>query len=528
MTDSDAPKSNKTSADNTSKIGPNNPETGPAEAEKNLQEPADSRMAGSSEQAAMDVMSALCREFGIPDFSQTPAGTPDQRPQPMETAFQIIQRYLLGGDVSDAPQNPVPGHDSAPSVSDLTDEFSELDPWHNPPLQNDPQATNTANPDQGPHGAQIQWGVTTTHGDGSITDMHGPIIGDDMFRTAMPSLHGCKDQQADTPEWSIRMEQGHPLSPTRTSAQTAIAARLTARETPQSLRKWSVHVGSAPDAQSELSTTVPAVAPSQLRAFLFDTIHGDDSASQLSEVPIYGGEAHALHLEQTVGSPNSDDAPDLALIRLVIAGHAPVPIELEYTGPLPSPIVAGNVAINPDHSIPFWAQITPPGQGDRGAGLVLLVRYAPDAGFDVTAQLLTKARTSTPTAILTCNGQSDHAACRAASMISDSRGRLETSLTGIPDQPDVGDLEKYGFYPSVAMKSHAPDSMAAMAQPNSAQTAEPDTKAKAVSPENTPEDELSAKPSNASTTKPSSRTTKGKSNPKAPSDDNADNSKGGK
>ena len=516
MTDSDAPKSNKTFTENTTKstIGPDNPELGPAEAENNLQEPIDSHMAGPSEQAAMDVMAALCREFGMPDFSQTPAGTPDQRPQPMETAFQIIQRYLLDGVVSDAPRNPASGHNSAPSTSDLSGEVAELDPWYSAPTQNDPQSMNTANPDQAPHGAQIQWGVTTTHGDGSITDMHGPIIGDDMFRTAMPSLHGGKDHQADTPEWSIKMEQGHPLSPTRTSAQAAIAARLTAIETPQSLSKWSVHVGAAPDAQSELSATVPAAAPSQLRAFLFDTIHGDDSASQLSEVPIYGGEAYALHLEQTVGSPNSENTPDLALIRLIIADHAPVPIELEYAGPLPSPIVAGNIVINPEHSVPFWAQITPPSEGDQGAGLVLLVRYAPDASFDVTAQLLTKARTSTPTAILTCNAQSDHTACRAASMISDNRGRLETSLTGIPDQPDVADLEKYGFFPPAAIKSAEPEAKAPASSPETA-----------PSPANNTKDAPAAK---ASATKPPSRISKGKSNPQSSSSSDNVRSKGGK
>lgn len=54
----------------------------------------------------MDMMSALCRDFGLPGFSAAPTAGPgqqSQQPQPMETAFQIIQRYLLDGDTPTAP-----------------------------------------------------------------------------------------------------------------------------------------------------------------------------------------------------------------------------------------------------------------------------------------------------------------------------------------------------------------------------------------------------------------------------------------
>jgi hypothetical protein len=245
-----------------------------------------------------------------------------------------------------------------------------------------------------------QWDVTTIHADGSTTGMTGPVIADDMFRTAMPTLQGKADTTADTPDWAISMAQGYPLSPTKTSAQTAITAKMLAPDVPKSLCKWSLHVGASTDAKSELSVTVPDTAPSQLRALLFDAVDADGAAPQMSEVPIYGGAPHAIHLEQTIGTTGSQATPDVALIRLIFANHPPMPIHLEYVGTLPSPIVAGNVMAGPNSTIPFWVQLTPPSEGDKGAGLVVLVRYEAETSFDVTAQLMTQARTSTPTAIL--------------------------------------------------------------------------------------------------------------------------------
>ncbi|KJE36359.1 hypothetical protein UF64_04205 [Thalassospira sp. HJ] len=444
MTDSDAPKPAKpsgksmTDPDSNTTPGQTPSEAGPAEAENNLKEPSENPDAGSAEQAAIDMMAALCRDLGLPGFPPDQGGGQSTQPQPMETAFQIIQRYLLDGDgngSTHAPQVMMPSYVASSESSE---------PWYSAGDHGASAPTSTAD-------TNAQWDVTTTHTDGSVTDMKGPVIADDMFRTAMPSLEGKSDTTDGTPDWSIRMKQGYPLSPTRTSAQTAIAARMQATDIPTSLRKWSLHVGATPDAQSELSVTVPTSVPSQLRALLFDSATSDGGAPLMSEVPIYGGEAHALHLEQNVGTVTSETTPDLAKICLILGNHAPVPIHLEYTGSLPSPIVAGSVVVGPNNSIPFWVQITPPSEGKKGAGLVVLVRYEAEASFDVTAQLLTAARTSTPTAILTCSSQTDHSACRAASMISDSRGRLETSLTGLPNDPDPQDLKKYGFMPPAFM-----------------------------------------------------------------------------
>jgi hypothetical protein len=438
MTDSDAPKPAKASTKNSANSDNGQPssEADTADAENNLHEPTEAPDAISSEQAAVDMMAALCRDFGLPGFEQGASGNQppqSQQSQPMETAFQIIQRYLLdGGRSSSAPSAPL----------------ESTAPWYT--VADGLATANNTFSSQSSAG-DAQWDVTTIHADGSTTGMTGPVIADDMFRTAMPTLQGKADTTADTPDWAISMAQGYPLSPTKTSAQTAITAKMLAPDVPKSLCKWSLHVGASTDAKSELSVTVPDTAPSQLRALLFDAVDADGAAPQMSEVPIYGGAPHAIHLEQTIGTTGSQATPDVALIRLIFANHPPMPIHLEYVGTLPSPIVAGNVMAGPNSTIPFWVQLTPPSEGDKGAGLVVLVRYEAETSFDVTAQLMTQARTSTPTAILSCNAQHDQSTCRAASMISDSRGRLETSLTGLPTDPNASDLEKYGFMPPAFM-----------------------------------------------------------------------------
>ncbi|BDW95467.1 hypothetical protein MACH10_11520 [Thalassospira tepidiphila] len=525
MTDSDAPKPAKasTKSSDNSDNGQPSSEAGAADAENNLREPTEAPDAISSEQAAVDMMAALCRDFGLPGFEQAASGSqtqPSQQSQPMETAFQIIQRYLLDGGTS-SPTSTTP---SAPTDG-YTGPLENMDPWYS--TDGSPAATN-------PPGSSTdaQWGVTTIHADGSTTDMTGPVIRDDMFRTAMPTLQGKADTTADTPDWAISMEQGYPLSPTKTSAQTAISAKMLAPDVPKSLCKWSLHVGTSTDAQSELSVTAPNAAPSQLRALLFDAIDADGAAQQISEVPIYGGAPHAIHLEQTVGATGSEATPDVALIRLIFADRAPVPIHLEYVGTLPSPIVAGNVMVAPNSSIPFWVQITPPSEGDKGAGLVVLVRYEAETSFDVTAQLMTQARTSTPTAILSCNAQHDQSACRAASMISDSRGRLETGLTGLPTDPDAADLEKYGFIPPAFMldaDTSAP-TPAAASTTATAKAAPTPTPAKSGAAAKTSDpgddgdaDSSSSKTSSSTNAKSSSGSSKSK-NGNSDNSDNSDNS----
>ncbi|GAA0631580.1 hypothetical protein [Thalassospira tepidiphila] len=523
MTDSDAPKPAKasTKSSDNSDNGQPSSEAGAADAENNLREPTEAPDAISSEQAAVDMMAALCRDFGLPGFEQAASGSqaqPSQQSQPMETAFQIIQRYLLDGGTS----SPTPITASAPTDG-YTSPLENMDPWYS--TDSGSAATNTPG-----NTTDAQWGVTTIHADGSTTDMTGPVIRDDMFRTAMPTLQGKADTTADTPDWAISMEQGYPLSPTKTSAQTAISAKMLAPDVPKSLCKWSLHVGASTDAQSELSVTAPNAAPSQLRALLFDAIDADGAAPQMSEVPIYGGAPHAIHLEQTVGAMGSEATPDVALIRLIFADRAPVPIHLEYVGTLPSPIVAGNVMVGPNSSIPFWVQITPPSEGDKGAGLVVLVRYEAETSFDVTAQLMTQARTSTPTAILSCNAQHDQSACRAASMISDSRGRLETGLTGLPTDPDAADLEKYGFIPPAFMLDAAPSAPtpAAASTTATAKAAPTPTPAKsgAAAKTSDPSDDGDTDNSDNSKTSSSSnaKSSSGSSKGKTGNSDNSDNS----
>ena len=225
MTDSDAPKPAKasTKSSDNSDTGQPSSEAGAADAENNLREPTEGPDAISSEQAAVDMMAALCRDFGLPGFEQGASGNQpaqSQQSQPMETAFQIIQRYLLDGGTS----SPIP---SAPTEG-YTSPLENMDPWYS--TDSGSAATNTPG-----NTTDAQWGVTTIHADGSTTDMTGPVIRDDMFRTAMPTLQGKAATTADTPDWAISMEQGYPLSPTKTSAQTAISAKMLAPDVPKSL-----------------------------------------------------------------------------------------------------------------------------------------------------------------------------------------------------------------------------------------------------------------------------------------------------
>ncbi|HAI28718.1 MAG TPA: hypothetical protein DCM48_04030, partial [Thalassospira sp.] len=80
-----------------------------------------------------------------------------------------------------------------------SDEFAQDGASHNPAPPNAPRTGNA------------HWAISTTHADGSTTDMSGPVIHDDMFRTAMPSLQGTAENETDTPDWSISMAQGHPI-----------------------------------------------------------------------------------------------------------------------------------------------------------------------------------------------------------------------------------------------------------------------------------------------------------------------------
>jgi len=464
MTDNDAPKPDQANTKaGKPDTGKTQQESPAADAENNLREPSENK---DEPQVALEVMAALCREFGLDGFpgdasgnlfSPSPAKNTPQ--EPAETAFEIIQRFLFNGDVSapaNAPKNSIQSTTAAPSPN-----FNEVIPdpasviakaaginFPSAPDQTEAPAMSNLNSETSGSSSEssaAQWGLTTIHSDGTTTNLNGPVIQDDMFRTAMPCLQGNASEDASTPDWAIKMVQGLPLSPGQTCAQTAIGAKLSAADLPGTLSKWRLKVGPSPDAQSELSVSLPTTTPSQLRALLFDTTAQNDSGQQMSEVPIYGGGEYALHLEQSIGSTSSEAAPNLALIRLIFADRAPIPAQLEYIGALPSPIIGGSIMVGPNYNIPFWVQITPPSEGEKGAGLVILVQYNQETSFNVTAQLLTESKTTTPTAILSCAAQSNNAACRAASMVSNSNGRLETNLTGLADIPDEADLPKYGF-----------------------------------------------------------------------------------
>ena len=433
-------------------------------------------------QDALDVMAALCREYGLeelapgllhssslfPSPATSPAssgstpqdsGTQVHQPihgfdaEPQETAFSIIQKFLFDRDPNAPDANPnqagLDGH--IPDPASVLAKSMQSSPQNRADQQKGPDMTQSSEASSTPSydSASAQWRLITSRPDGSETDLAGAVISDDMFRTAMPQLQGKDSQDADVPDWTIDLAQCLPLAAGRTSAQTAISAKLVALDTPALLGGWCLSVGANAGTnagvQSELEIAVPKTSPSQLRALLFDTTVTDQAQEPYSEMATYGGGAYALHLEQTIGDVPSGTMPNLALIRLIFADRPAVPAQLEYVGTLPSPTLRGTIPISPTHAIPFWMQITPPSEGDKGAGLVILVQYDQEVSFNVTAQLLTSSKSCTPTAILNCSGQSDNSACRAASMIANANGRLETTLTGLATAPTQDELAGYGF-----------------------------------------------------------------------------------
>lgn len=93
-------------------------------------------------------------------------------------------------------------------------------------------------------------------------------------------------------------------------------------------------------------------------------------------------------------------------------------------------------------------------------------------------------------------------------MIADSRGRLETSLTGLPDDPDVADLEKYGFIPPAFMLDTAKTAStvtSAETQSDASGINEPASKSTDDGDANS-----TTTPARQSTAKPSTRATKSK------------------
>lgn len=459
-------------------------------------------------QNALDVMAALCREYGLeelaPDLlnsssiytghtgSRSGASTSaspspgTNRNEPTETAFSILQKFLFEGDagMSSAPQSSgLDGHIPDPvSVLAKSMQSNNTQRAHQQP---DPQANQRKGSDMNQSSeaastpsydsASAQWRLTTTQRDGSETDLAGAVISDDMFRTAMPHLRGKnggvtgaeRDHKSDTdqPDWTIDLAQRRPLAAARTHAQTAIGAKLTATDTPTMIQDWSLSVGEKASPHAELATGVPASAPSHLRALLFDTTVTDPAHETYSETASYGGGPYALHIEQSIGTVAPDTLPNLALIRLIFANRPAIPAQLEYIGPLPSPILRGVIPVSASLCIPFWMQITPPSEGDKGAALVILVEYNQETSFNVTAQLLTSSKSCTPTAILNCTGQSDNSACRAASMVANSNGRLETSLTGLANAPTPAELAEYGFRVTVVKPVVTPDPTVPSATP---------------------------------------------------------------
>ncbi|MCC9625633.1 hypothetical protein LPB41_28500 [Thalassospira sp. MA62] len=469
---------------------------------------------GNQPQAAIDVMIGLCRELGLDDLPDLANdlldGFPDLTDAPPETAYGIIQRFLLGEDpgatgaagttgaagLAGGAGNILPNFQS-----DIPDPLTILARFHQndrPPAarpengtenSTGPETNQASSPDstkastmssrpdtlprdavQMDAGSQDatnpmmeSWCLTVTREDGDRTGLEGPIQTNQTYGTDMPILRGFVTPTADQSEWAIQLHQKRDFNVAGYGTHSTIAATLTAEDIPADMTEWQL---CATDGRTEPTTTmlalaVPEHAPSILGVGVLGCGYDDDPATDCTTAEWSGTppKGHALHMSQKFGEKSNEQIVNQATIRVVFADQAPIPVTMEYVGDLPSPMVRGTIPINEDRALPFWLQITPPDGDDAitgGASLIVLVCYQQIAGFNVTANLLTGEKSATPTAILSCPDQGYSSACRADSMITIGSERLETCLIGLADMPDDRDLDHYGF--AITAKDHASES----------------------------------------------------------------------
>jgi len=298
--------------------------------------------------------------------------------------------------------------------------------------------------------------------DGRTTRLEGIVTYGDLYRPLLPELSG-NAQNADISDWSITLDQLPNPGPSGSDTDAIVTARLDAAEIPADIRQWSLSVGPQNINTARLALDIPATLPSLTRASIIGGLpssewhmvaatlaagaESTDTGTPIQESTEPVAPA-SLGMDQQLGSPDSTQEPYIATLRITSAitnTPASIPVQLQYTGPLPSPILQGDVPLTTESSLSLRMQVMAPTDGKSGATLVALILRGAASGFSVTAQLRGDQKISTPTAMLGCVDPGQDTECRAESMIANATSSLQTSLISITDAPDDDGLAAYGF-----------------------------------------------------------------------------------
>ncbi|RCK32679.1 hypothetical protein TH9_13285 [Thalassospira xiamenensis] len=298
--------------------------------------------------------------------------------------------------------------------------------------------------------------------DGRTTRLEGIVTYGDLYRPLLPELSG-NTQNADISDWSITLDQLPNPGPSGSDTDAIVTARLDAAEIPADIRQWSLSVGPQNINTARLALDIPATLPSLTRASIIGGLpssewhmvaatlaagaESTDTGTQIRESTEPVAPA-SLGMDQQLGSPDSMQEPYIATLRItsaITSTPASIPVQLQYTGTLPSPILQGDVPLTTETSLSLRMQVIAPTDGKSGATLVALILRGAASGFSVTAQLRGDQKISTPTAILGCVDPGQDTECRAESMIANATSSLQTSLISITDAPDDDGLAAYGF-----------------------------------------------------------------------------------
>ncbi|WP_404421272.1 hypothetical protein [Thalassospira australica] len=323
-------------------------------------------------------------------------------------------------------------------------------PPHDMPRNSDPTTSTPTEP--GPQ----SYRVNLVRDDGRTTRLEGTVTFGDLYRPLLPELSG-NAQNAKTSDWSITLDQLPSPGPTSSDTDTIVTAKLDAADIPADIRQWSLSVGPQNISTARLALDIPATLPSLTRASIIGGLPSSEwhmvaaslATGDSPAIPDTEPAAPAsLGMDQQLGSPDSTQEPFIATLRITSAIASPpasIPVQLQYAGTLPSPILQGDVPLTTTTSLSLRMQVIAPTDGKSGATLVALILRGAASGFSVTAQLRGNQKISTPTAMLGCVDPGQDTECRAESMIANATSSLQTSLISITDAPDDDGLAAYGF-----------------------------------------------------------------------------------
>ncbi|UKV12927.1 hypothetical protein L6172_12765 [Thalassospiraceae bacterium SW-3-3] len=413
------------------------------------------------EQALGQPMQAVppLSSYGYDEYGNltTTAGTASPAPTSASAAPPAAENAAPNTPTATA-TNDAPT-DTDGSVSDLASE--ELSSGFIP---SDDTTVASASPTPGMSGASgpQSYRVDVIRDNGRTTRLEGIVTYGDLYRPLLPELSG-NAQNADISDWSITLDQLPNPGPSGSDTDAIVTARLDAAEIPADIRQWALSVGPQNINTARLALNIPATLPSLTRASIIGGLPSSEWHMVAATLSSGGGSADtgtpipdtaepvapaSLGMDQQLGSPYSTQEPYIATLRItsaITSTPASIPVQLQYTGTLPSPILQGDVPLTTETSLSLRMQVIAPTDGKSGATLVALILRGAASGFSVTAQLRGDQKISTPTAMLGCVDPGQDTECRAESMIANATSSLQTSLISITDAPDDDGLAAYGF-----------------------------------------------------------------------------------